>query len=86
MPIPTVGSIAASIIAQPLLAVNSQRSEAVIQNASTGAVYIGLGVEPSYQAYTAKLYTDDVLTTTFKGQIFAVFANTNGSIMVTEVS
>jgi hypothetical protein len=86
MPIPTLGSVAALQIPQPLLQVNSQRSEVILQNASTGAVYIGFGVEPSYQAYTAKLYTDDVLTTTYKGQIFAVFATTNGSIMVTEVS
>lgn len=86
MPTPTMGSIAASQTSQLFLQVNSQRSEAIVQNASTGALYVGLGVAPSPQAYSAKLYTDDVLTTAFKGQIFGTFATTNGSAMVTEVS
>lgn len=86
MATPTVGSIAALQIPQVLLQSNSQRSEAIIQNASTGALYIGLGVMPAVDAYSVKLYTDDVLTTQFKGQIFGTFATTNGSVMVTEIS
>lgn len=86
MSFPTVGSVSALQIPQILLAVNAHRTEAVIQNASTGALYIGFGVAPSPEAYTAKLYTDDVLTTEFKGIIYAIFATANGSAMVTEIS
>ena len=82
---PSVSS-SVPVAVQTLLSANSSRSEAIIQNASTGALYIGLGMNPSIYAYSAKLYTDDVLTTQFNGQIFGLFAVPNGSAMVTELS
>lgn len=80
------GSIAATNTSEVLLPANSSRSEAVIQNNSTAILYIAFDNPAGPTQYTTKLYTDDVLTTTFKGQINGIFSAATGTVMVTEVN
>lgn len=67
-----------------LLAASPTRKEAVIQNDSSATLYVKFGATASPADYSARLNTNDMLTTEYRGRIDGVWTVATGNARVTE--
>lgn len=81
----SVGGSASSVT---VLAANSARRGAVINNDSTAILYLKLGATASTTSYTYKMYTDDCVEVPFgyTGIIDGIWASATGNARITELS
>lgn len=82
-----VTSVADTITSTTLVAANTSAKERIIFNDSSAILYVKFGTTASSTDFTMKLYTDESLTTKYRGRIDGVWsADSTGAARVTEIS
>lgn len=70
-----------------LIAADSSRLELIIQNDSSSTLYVKFGTTASSTDYTAKLYQDDILRTTYTGRVDGIWSSdSTGAAKITALS
>jgi hypothetical protein len=70
-----------------LIAANESALERIVQNDSSSILYVKFGATASPTDYSVKLYTDDVLTTSYTGRMDGIWsANSTGAAKITELT
>lgn len=84
----TVTSVNDSASSQTLVSANPLRRELIIQNDSSSTLYVKFGGSAATSTdYTVKLYTDDIVTTGFQGNVYGIWsADSSGAARVTELA
>jgi hypothetical protein len=83
----SVTSVNDTVTSTTLIDANSSAEERIIQNDSASTLYVKFGTTASATNYTVKLYTDDVLTTSYIGRIDGIWsADSTGAAKITELS
>lgn len=83
----SVSSVASTTSDVLILAANSSRVEAVVQNNSTADLYLKYGTAASSSSFTIKLSPDDaVIVNSYTGVIHGAWSAVNGDAVVTEVT
>ena len=82
-----VTTVNASIIEVVLLALNASRKMVHIHNESSGTMYILYGSGVTATNYTYRLNRRDSLDfTDYRGEVTAIWSNTNNFTLITEVT